>query len=511
MGQNDFDHITPARLDLNLDDDTALPGHRQRPSWQGYILAVFATLAVAGLAFLLLPRLITPVELAPRQGATNDAAIVQSGAADPARNRAQSTQPQISPFEQAQRERERADAKTALDALLEIQFQLKEQQVERWAAEDYARAMELARSGDESYRANAFVEARDGYAAASAALQAIADSVPARLDEALSAGADALNALDAQTATDAFTTALAIDPANTRAEQGLKRAATLDRVVEAFQRGETLERDGDVDAALAAYKEALAIDPQFVPARNNVDRLNAQQRDADFNEQMSAAYAALSDNNPDGALVYFNRALKVRPDSSEARDGRSQAQFQISQQQIARHLDRAQKAEASEQWSRAVKEYDAALEIDSGLAPALNGKRDAATRAALDARLQRIAAPESPILGNDAIAAAEKLVRAAGSIPKPGPRLKAQLEDANTAIAAAKTPIAVNFGSDGVTDVTVFRIGNLGSFENHTMALKPGDYVAVGQRVGYRDVRIEFQVRAGMQPPTVTVSCTRRI
>jgi len=49
-------------------------------------------------------------------------------------------------------------------------------------------------------------------------------------------------------------------------------------------------------------------------------------------------------------------------------------------------------------------------------------------------------------------------------------------------------------------------VGELGTFNQKQIALKPGNYVAVGNRNGYRDVRVEFQVtQQGLSSPVVVV------
>jgi hypothetical protein len=49
------------------------------------------------------------------------------------------------------------------------------------------------------------------------------------------------------------------------------------------------------------------------------------------------------------------------------------------------------------------------------------------------------------------------------------------------------------------------------SFEQTSMALKPGNYVAVGRRPGFRDVREEFTVGFGQTPDSVVVQCVERV
>ena len=47
----------------------------------------------------------------------------------------------------------------------------------------------------------------------------------------------------------------------------------------------------------------------------------------------------------------------------------------------------------------------------------------------------------------------------------------------------------VRLQSDGLTDVTVLRVGALGAFREKTLTLRPGSYVVMGKRSGYRDAR----------------------
>lgn len=68
-----------------------------------------------------------------------------------------------------------------------------------------------------------------------------------------------------------------------------------------------------------------------------------------------------------------------------------------------------------------------------------------------------------------------------------------------------RIPVPVRFTSDAETDVTLLRVKHLGSFVERTEVLLPGDYVAVGTRLGYRDRRISFTVKAGSEGLDVDV------
>ena len=84
---------------------------------------------------------------------------------------------------------------------------------------------------------------------------------------------------------------------------------------------------------------------------------------------------------------------------------------------------------------------------------------------------------------------AEAVLDRAAEVEQPGPRLARQMAALREALAAAQTVVAVRLVSDGLTDVSVLRVGRLGVFKEKTLQLRPGSYVVVGTRKGYRDTR----------------------
>jgi hypothetical protein len=69
----------------------------------------------------------------------------------------------------------------------------------------------------------------------------------------------------------------------------------------------------------------------------------------------------------------------------------------------------------------------------------------------------------------------------------------------------------VTLVSDNATEVTVYRVGELGTFAARELELKPGRYTAVGSRRGFRDVRETFTVLPGRENGPVTVVCVESI
>ena len=65
--------------------------------------------------------------------------------------------------------------------------------------------------------------------------------------------------------------------------------------------------------------------------------------------------------------------------------------------------------------------------------------------------------------------------------------------------------------SDNVTEVSIYKVGRLGNFMRKEINLRPGTYVIVGSRPGFRDVRVEFRVAPEIVIEPVIVQCEEPI
>jgi len=132
-------------------------------------------------------------------------------------------------------------------------------------------------------------------------------------------------------------------------------------------------------------------------------------------------------------------------------------------------------------------------------------------RAMLDAELAAVIERPERLFSAEVRGAARASLQRAAAVPAPGPVLTRQVGTVERLIAAAETPLRVALASDNVTEVTIYRIGRLGSFERKDVDLLPGRYTVVGQRAGYRDVRREITLLPGSEAPTVVIRCEEPI
>jgi hypothetical protein len=167
----------------------------------------------------------------------------------------------------------------------------------------------------------------------------------------------------------------------------------------------------------------------------------------------------------------------------------------------------AERLAATEAWGAAGAHYDAALQLDPAAGFARSGSALAGQRARLHARLDLYLAEPQRLFSPEPLDEAERLLAEVRPLPADQPRLAAKVERLAGLVAAATTPRQVTLRSDGQTEVTVHHVGGLGRFSERQLALRPGNYTAVGARPGYRDVRVTFTVAADRPPPRVDVRC----
>ena len=168
---------------------------------------------------------------------------------------------------------------------------------------------------------------------------------------------------------------------------------------------------------------------------------------------------------------------------------------------------------------QAIDAYQEALDLDGNLIFAQDGKDYSQRRLQLDQLMQ--ANLDDPLrLSDQAVyQEAQNVLAVASDLASdlrqdgihPGDRLLSQIDELTVVLDKVIIPKDITLTSDGSTFVTLYRVAELGTFEQTTVTLTPGRYVAVGTRSGYRDVREEFVVGLDDAPAAVSIRCHDQI
>jgi len=178
---------------------------------------------------------------------------------------------------------------------------------------------------------------------------------------------------------------------------------------------------------------------------------------------------------------------------------------------IVRLEDQAKTLEQNEEWETASSVYLQVLEIDGDLQFAKDGLARTRQRENLHNTLNDYIDNPDSLSEPTTMRAATDMLLSLSRISPMGPRLEDQKNKLSRLLKRAATPLGVQLVSDSVTEVAIFKVAKLGSFQSKELSLRPGVYVAVGSRPGYRDVRIEFRVAPEIEMRPIVVQCEEQI
>jgi len=398
-----------------------------------------------------------------------------------------------------------------LGELLAKMETLEQRAVQRWAGLRYKQAEAVYAEGDEAYLARDYASAADKYREAIAIVEPLLDEVDDNFARSYSDAGAALQAADVSEALHLFELAVAISPSHAGARAGLGRARHLGTVLSLTDQGLTHERNLELEAARQSFASAIDIDPEWEAAQKGLQRVLAAMNQREFDQRMSEGLRALNDSDYHAARAAFRMAQALQPGSRDPVDGLLQVDQGIRLGRIAGLEQTAMSQEQEEQWTAAAETFASILELDGNLEFAQQGLARAETMGAVHKQLQGYIAEPDRLSVPSTMQAATSLVVDITRMPQIGPRLGDRRDQLSRLLKRAATPLTVQLVSDNATDVSIFKIGRLGSFATRELSLRPGTYVAVGSRPGFRDVRLEFRVAPETDDRTIVVRCEEAI
>lgn len=407
--------------------------------------------------------------------------------------------------------RVKAATDDALGDLLSQLERLRFRAIDRWGGQEYLDAVDVYAEGDQAYLGRNYRLAGERYRTASDMLAPFFDRIDGVFQDTLVAAIAAFEASDPSEAVRLFDLATSITPGHREAEAGLARAMNLQAVLSLMDQGVAFEGDLELDAAKLAFEKALELDQLWEPAKLALARINAAIKKLSFEQRMTEGFEALAAQDFGSARAAFNAAKILDSSSSQPADGLLQLDQEVRLFDIRRLESEAASYNAAEQWETSVTVYQEILKIDPDLNFAQQGLSEARSRSALHARLSELIATPDTLSDQVTMQNATTLLLDVSRMDSIGPRLEDQKNELARLLKRAATPLPVRLVSDNLTNVAIFKIGQIGVFNDYELELRPGHYVAVGVRSGYRDVRIEFYVAPEVELEPVIVMCEEQI
>jgi hypothetical protein len=493
------DRLRPS-WERNVSSPAPDPVQLQRQGFRsGVVVAAAVVLGLIAIALFILPAYRAP---APKTVVT----APPPSAANPERESTPEPEPDLAALagEKSKADELRAGIGARLSALQQADSA-------SWAAAETAAAAAALASADELMQRREYAAAQSRFKKLADELSLLETQRSAALQAALQRGQLALDHGDSQQAAAAFAQAVRISPKDAAAVRGARRAGSLDAVTAQLARARDFEQQGQTAQAAAAYRQALSLDADSPEAQRGAARTGGELQADQFGRAMARAYAAIDARHEAEARAALEQARHLKPDDPAISRALAQLAATTAADQLAGALAQARSAEAAERWQDALAQYQRALALDATLVDARQALGVAAERARLDQDLEQLITHPERAYSDAVYAAAKTTLQRAQAVAAPGPVLSRQITRVAELLGQAATPVNVVLRSDNLTTVTVYRVGALGNFAERAMQLKPGRYVVVGTRNGYRDVRRELNVVPGNAAPVVVIQCVEPI
>ncbi|MEC8955685.1 MAG: protein kinase [Pseudomonadota bacterium] len=404
--------------------------------------------------------------------------------------------------------RKKADNMLA-NLLLEFNL-LEDKGAEKWANSIFQSMRNNYNYGDSAYLDGNYDSAFKYYEAAFEESKRLSGRIDQELTINLEAGKNALDNNKYNDAIGHFDIVTTIEPNNQDYTHYYKRALNLEEVLNLNSQSTALLREGKFEYAREIILTALQLDSEFRPSKDLLQEIDANITRDRFEKRMSEGFIALERLDFQSARVLFSDAKRLYPDSSEPIDAMLQLEQIEKDILISDLVENIKGYEETEQWEIAVTSYQELLRIDKDMRLAKDGLFNASERLGLHNKLQAYIDDYDTLSDSQVMQQAiDLLVKV--SVFEKKPRLTSQIKELSRLLKRANTPIEVNFLSDNLTNVTVYRVGNFNFFLEKLVSLRPGQYVAVGARDGYRDVRIEFTVAPEIELKPIVIICEEPI
>ena len=417
---------------------------------------------------------------------------------------------QETPFHDSQLERAKERAEITLNDFSALQDEFEKNQLgsEKHLA-SYNEVIDRANEGDILFGQREFEVAQENFESALDDLRQLIATINTEFDELMKAGLQALDERNVESSRDAFILASQIKPLEQSPKTGLQRAERLPKINELMRESERARLRGNWDVALSLLDDAEALDGLTPGLDERRDLILSARADEQLNDLLTSGHQALSQDDFDEADRLFNEVLHRRPGNSAAETGLQATQSARTLAHISQLQQSALEQENELDLSAALLTYEQALEIDSTLEFAIEGRDRVREIVTLSSQIETVLKDPGALSEDTELESARQILEDAKKYRNHSTEYDAALNELDEIVQVASQYVPVVLISDNATEVTLSTRGTLGAFERHELQLRPGRYLLIGSRDGRVDVRKTINVEQDMGP--VSIICENEI
>ena len=227
---------------------------------------------------------------------------------------------------------------------------------------------------------------------------------------------------------------------------------------------------------------------------------------------MSNTLIALQNGDLPAAEKALKEAKKLHPEEPAVKATALRLEEMKTGAELIRLQKKADKLAEEEKWGEALEIYRLALQIDPAAGFAVIGSKESEKRLHLDQAIKEVLANPERLQEDKPLSEARQLLTMMQAIENPGRILQSQISSMDKLITNAAASVEITIRSDNTTTVEIYHVGFLQPFYEKRLSLRPGTYIMVGRRPGYKDIRMTINVKDNESPPLfVFIRCEEPI
>ncbi len=381
---------------------------------------------------------------------------------------------------------------------------------ELWSPDALDEIQQLEQAALENFDLAEYTLAEETISQAVEVAQQHLDRSPEVLSAALDEMVAAFDSGNAEQAKSALTQASWIDANHAKVVEYGPRIQILEQALNLLQEAKVARVENRTDPELKALEALVRLDPARTEHLPRIAEIRNQRREQAYGLAISRAEESLRKQEYTKARQFVAEAQRLEPQRDHSfLLGRIETAER--DQRVLNLLSQAETASANDDWLAAKDLYGQVLAINSTHKVALSGHSDA--KAIVIAKGKLTGYLSRPLrLASDRVAEfARRDLNNSQPLLSKSPQLRVLDAKVRDYLQKAAVPVTVAVVSNGATDVSVRRVGQVGKHKRKTIQLTPGLYEFEGRRNGYKSALVELEIPYGVANIEVRVEANERI
>lgn len=371
----------------------------------------------------------------------------------------------------------------------------------------YKEIIAAQKQGDIFFEEKYFGQSYTTYYTAKSELEVLIKESEIKLKDLLKEGKSALDKGDWEQSLKNFNSALEIDNKNPEAKEGLERSLKQEEVIELTKEIQIFLSAQEIESAQDILSQALLLDKKNKRLLELKEDIDVLFKERDLNNYLNQAYKLINQSRYRESLSYFNKALTIDPNNSEALKGKSEAGERLEEKQIESKISEAEKLFQDENFKESLQLFEEVLNQNKNLAIAQLGYQLSKEYIAIEQRLDMYLSKPERLQSTAVFDEVSEFFKEIQNLQLEE-RLMSKKDSLDKIYESNSLWIEINLFSDNKTNLSIQNGAKLGKFKVKKLRVRKGKYVFIGQRIGYVSVRKELEIDG---PISLTLLCLDKI